>query len=102
MRNLYYKLEGQKVVPVNNMLEWAAWYEKAERRIAFDQLGRATVSTVFLGLDTGSLSGEPRVFETALFLGSEIQEHDIIRSSTYQEAITAHRKLLGELTKNSN
>lgn len=34
-----------------DFMKWADWFEKADRRVAYEDLGEVTVSTVFLGLD---------------------------------------------------
>ena len=59
---------GKIVVPVEDTLEWATWYESAreERIVGSTQIGPLHVSTVFLGLDHG-WGDHPRWFETMVF-----------------------------------
>ena len=77
----YYILDGKEAVPVDDVMEWAQYFETANRRVAEDHIyckwGKGgflrrlfsrsrhiRISTVFLGLDH-SLGGEyPELFET--------------------------------------
>jgi hypothetical protein len=61
-----YKLIGKLVVPCFDILEWARWYETADRVVGKTQVGPLTVSTVFLGLDHG-WGKRSRFFETMVF-----------------------------------
>lgn len=64
-----YKLVGRKVVPVNDLYEWAEWLEGADlnvKKTIIDDVAR--VSTVFIGLDMGmGYSSQPLIFETMTF-----------------------------------
>lgn len=49
---------------------WARWFENAAgRQIGHDDVGEASVSTVFLGLDHAFGGGPPLLFETMIFGG---------------------------------
>ena len=48
---LYYILDGHTPVKVDDVLEWAKRFEKADRQVCVTEVGEALVSTVFLGLD---------------------------------------------------
>lgn len=52
------------VMPCVDLIEWAQWFETSidQRRVARDQVGDYTVSTIFLGLDHGF--GLVRAWET--------------------------------------
>jgi hypothetical protein len=50
-RPRWYKLIGKIAVPCSDMLEWAQWYETANRRVMWTEVGPLAVSTIFLGLD---------------------------------------------------
>lgn len=65
----YYILEGTTLVAVQDALEWAYWFETAERRVALTILADGIeVSTVFLGLDHNFCgTGPPVLFETMVF-----------------------------------
>ena len=59
---------GKLVVPVEDTIEWATWYENAkeERIVGSTHVGPLHVSTVFLGIDHG-WGDKPRWFETMIF-----------------------------------
>lgn len=85
----HYVLDGHEPVLVD-LLTWASWFEKAERRVAEDELPDGVrVSTVFLGLDHG-LGGSVELFETMVFGG----EHDgyQARYVTWDQAESGHRE----------
>jgi hypothetical protein len=67
---MYFKLLGKIAVPCINMLDWARWFEEADRQVGLTEIGPLTVSTVFLGLDFG-FGGKPRLFETMIMSGNE-------------------------------
>jgi hypothetical protein len=46
-----YILDGHTPVQVFDLMEWANWYQTADRRVAKDFVGRAEISTVFLSMD---------------------------------------------------
>ena len=102
----HYRLDGHEVVgmPANTrdeILEWARWFEEANRVVACTHLiDGSRVSTVFLGLNHGWGDGPPMIFETALFssetiyspiLKREVQECEIVaRYATWGEAEAGH------------
>lgn len=60
-------------VRVPDALTWGRWFEKAERHVAWTEIGEWTVSTVFLGLDHNYADeGPPVLFET-MILGPEVE-----------------------------
>jgi hypothetical protein len=69
-----YKLDGHDVVPVDDLLEWARWFETADRVIAKTHVGEDEISTVFLGLDHSYGGTVPALFETMVFGGALDQE----------------------------
>lgn len=66
-----YILEGRTPVPAKDMMEWAKWFEKADRVVRQTELkaSNVRVSTVFLGLDHSFTGGPPLLFETLVFGG---------------------------------
>lgn len=90
-----YILEGKKAVPAD-LMTWAAWFEKADRRVAFTTIGFSSVSTVFLGLDHQWGDGPPLLFET-LVTGGPMSD-DMERYSTWQEAEAGHREIVERVT----
>ena len=61
-----------------DLMQWAAWYENANRRVALDVIHTDrencyVVSTVFLGLDYGfGFQKGPVVWETIVFKGGAV------------------------------
>lgn len=94
---IYYKLENKQVVPVEDVIEWAEWFENANRRIKKTYIGHILISTVFLGVDyfytNQGQSNRPVVFETMIFW-AENKELDQIesRACTWDEAVKVHRE----------
>jgi hypothetical protein len=88
-------LVNKKVVPVDDLLTWAKWYETANRHVADDLIGPVRVSTVFLGLDHGFL-GRQLWFETMIFGGEHDGWQD--RYETWEQAEAGHRRALEMLT----
>ena len=87
-----YILEGKTPVRCDNMIEWAKWFEKAERHVAQENIGEVRISTVFLGLDHGWGEPKPVLFETMVFGGPLDQEQD--RYYTWDEAEAGHRNMV--------
>lgn len=82
-------LQDRVPVPCDDLLEFARWFEQADRHIALTYLGDGvTVSTVFLGMDHNFGDGPPLLFETMCF-GSSLNEEQR-RYSTYDEAEIGH------------
>lgn len=56
-------------VHVEDVLEWAMWYEQNnhKRVVARTKIGNVNVSTVFLALDYGFSGGTPVLWETMTF-----------------------------------
>jgi hypothetical protein len=74
-RARFYILDGHEPVGLyepDAVIKWGRWFETApERQVAFTDLGWATVSTVFLGVDHRMRAfghdGPPILFETMVF-----------------------------------
>lgn len=97
--NLYFKLQGKEVVPATRE-EFAESYENPDKRIIKQtKIGKALVSTVFLGLDHSFGCGYGIFFETMIFEGpSEYQ----VRHRTYDDAEKGHDEACAELKKELN
>lgn len=93
----HYILDGHEVVPVEDVLEWGAWFENSHerRRVAEDFVGSVRVSTVFIGLDHQWGDGPPLLFETMVFGGRLDDFTD--RYSTWDEAEAGHRAALAKV-----
>jgi hypothetical protein len=99
----YYKLDGKMVVQAADLLEWAAWIETADRRVALDEIDGIKISTIFLTLDhnfsVAGLQGraDPLLFETTVFM-PDGEIGDMNRYFTWGEAEEGHKKI-AELIK---
>lgn len=91
MSHDYFILDGKTPKPVD-MMTWARWFARADRRVAVDWVGNVRVSTVFLGLDHNWGDGRPHIFETMIFAGEHDQYQN--RCSTWEEAELMHAEAL--------
>lgn len=89
----YFILDGHEVKPAADVVEWAQWFETAQRQLGDYMREDIRVSTVFLGIDHRFGEGPPLIFETMVFGGPLDGETD--RYSTYDEAEAGH----GEMVK---
>lgn len=80
--------DGKVPVPVDDLHEWAAWYERSsiERTVARSTVGPFRVSTVFLGLDHqyDPTQAEPHLFETMVFDSENVKE---LHGDQYEEEV---------------
>lgn len=83
-----YKLINRLPVPCFDLLEWARWFETADRIVAKTEVGCLRVSTIFIGLDHSFDDGPPLLFETMIF--GDIEDHYQERCSTWDEAERQH------------
>lgn len=94
----YYILEGHEPKLTHDSMEWAHWYETADRHVGLTEFEDGLfVSTVFLGLDHNFWShGPPILFET--MIGShnpttnanKWEDHQW-RYATWDEAEAGHK-----------
>lgn len=88
----YYKLAGKMVVECP-FLEWAYWFETADRRVARDEVAGIEISTVFLGLDHNFFGkSDPLLFETLVFL-PDGTTGKMRRYFTWVEAEQGHKEI---------
>jgi hypothetical protein len=104
-----YKLdENHQAVPVEDVLEWARWFDKSEKRnIRRTSINGWRVSTVFLGIDNNLFGDKPMLFETMIFSETETTTTELAgkkmkfakelgnfckRYSTWDEAIRGHEE----------
>lgn len=96
MNNYYYILNDKQTVPVDDIFEWAKWFEKADRRVAFTTLDIGEeVSTVFIGINHQWGNGPVLLFETLVFGGDFDGEME--RYSTWDEAAAGHKKMVARV-----
>lgn len=83
-----YILKGTDAVPAT-LMEWAEWFETAERRVARTEVRPGiVVSTVFLGVNHRFSDGPLQIFETMTFVNGEEDFCD--RYATWAEAELGH------------
>lgn len=93
-----YILQGHEPVQCPSAVEWARWFETADRRVAFDKIETVEISTVFLGLDHAfGLGPTPLLFETMVFGGPLNDEMQ--RYTTWDAAVVGHQRLVGEVRR---
>ncbi len=98
MNDMYILNANGEPVPCADALEWARWFEKADRNVARDRMGVAKVSTVFLGVDHGWGDGRVLLYETMVFGGPLDGEQS--RYTTRDEALSGHAETV-ERVRNS-
>lgn len=86
----HWKLDGHKVVPANDALDWGRSFASADRHVGNDAIGDVRISTVFLGI--GHDYDPPILFETMIFGGDHDQYQE--RCSTWDEAEKQHAAAL--------
>lgn len=97
-RPIRYVLDGKVPRPASSM-EWAAWLEAADRKVARTEIGDTVVSTVFMdGLDHAHLGdGPPILFETMVFADGDPLDEIQVRYSTWAEAETGHIEICEQI-----
>lgn len=87
-------LDGKRVVPCDDILRWAAWFESSERVVACTEFEGGVVSTVFLGVNHG-WNDKEEWFETMVF-GGPMDGHQE-RYATWEEAEAGHKAILAKV-----
>lgn len=90
--------DGRTPVAVADILTWARWFERGNRRVAATELsnGVGWISTVFLGIDHNwAPQGPPVLFETMGFLNDD-REDFFDRYHTWAEAEAGHARIVEE------
>jgi len=89
---LYY-LDGETIVPCDNLYEWARWFEEANTRVDYTEItSQCKVSTVFIGIDHRYFGdGPPLVFETMIFGGPDDIDLYQWRYGSWDDAATGHK-----------
>ncbi len=88
-----YILDGHEVKEVG-LMEWAKWYETADRHVDKTKIGDVEVSTVFLGLNHNYGDGAPLLFETMIFGG--MHDREMKRYATWEEAEAGHKEMVAK------
>ena len=105
-----YILVDKEPVIVEDLFEWAKWYETADRSLALASVKHVQVSTAFLAIP--AINWDPRIllFETMLFEQRKYQRLGVyeptkytehiatrVQYETYDEAIEGHYFITNEL-----
>ena len=93
--NEYMTLDSEHNVVPTTLQEWARMFDGRDRVVGRTEVGKARVSTVFLGIDHSFGMGPPLWFETMVFGG----EHDeaTFRYTTWAEAEAGHARVVAAL-----
>lgn len=91
--------EDGAIVEVEDGLEWARWFETADRTVTRTAIEGGEVSTVFLGLDHSFGSGPLRLFETLVFGGW--LDGQMERYATKEEALVGHAAMVEKTKENT-
>lgn len=103
-RPLHYVLVNGEPRPCIDVVEWAEWFETADRVLAKDRdegAGSADgveVSTVFLGLDHNPYGIGPPILWESLVFGGPL-DGTMKRYATRDEALAGHQQLCRAVTK---
>ena len=93
MKNKRYILKGTEPQPCDNLEEWAIWMNEPNCRIARDEIGDVSVSTVFLGVASDDIDGVPVLFETMVLPSNLVR-----RYTTHQQALAGHAQTVCDLS----
>ena len=95
MKLRYYILnEKKQVVPTEDVLVWAEFFENYEGRIVKqDKLKPHRVSTVFVGMGHNPATDKPQLFETVVFDKEEGIEV-VGAYSTWFDALEGHNRIV--------
>lgn len=97
----YILLPNHTTVEVD-LMEWAQWYQTADRHVGDTTTQLYRISTVFLGLDHSWGRGPPMLFETMVFEREGYEspllkgfivhdDLDCVRYSTWDDAEAGHQ-----------
>lgn len=105
----YILLPDRTIVEVE-MMQWARWFNTADRHIGLTETELHRISTVFLGLDHSWGRGPPILFETMVFdkEGYESSliknfivhdDHECVRYSSFDDAEAGHAAMVRRYLK---
>jgi hypothetical protein len=103
MKGMYFVLlPNRMIAEVNDAIEWAEWYEIADRTVAQTETELHLISTVFLGINHQfGLRGPPLLFETMVFSKDESSAFDgeCRRYSSWDDAEAGHKTVTRRVLK---
>lgn len=88
------------LVPTQDPIVWGRFFEDFnKRKVAYDELKKVRISTVFLGTDHNfGAYGPPLVFETMVFPMNDkrrpFRALDMDRYATWSEAVAGHADMV--------
>lgn len=82
-----------------DVVRWAQWFEKSNRRVARTTVGPYEVSTIFLGLDHGWGCAVPVLWETMVFRGNSSDIEMDRCSGNREQAMAMHEKMVAKWKK---
>jgi hypothetical protein len=95
----WFVLRDRKPVEVKTLTEWVDWMVEADgddlTRLGLDTVGTVTVTTVFIGIDTG-IREAASPFETAIF-DNDGSVRIVGRTESWEDAIALHRGTVNDL-----
>ena len=92
MNGRYILDEHGEAVACDDLIQWARWYETADRALAKTEIGESKVSTVFLGVDHSfNEEGPPMLWETMVFGGA--LDDQMGRYPTREQAVAGHEAM---------
>lgn len=86
----YYILNANGDPEPCDMMTWAIWMERGNRRIARSEKDGVVVSTVFLGLDHSFGGAVPILYETMISGGANDRYQE--QYTNKEDAIAGHKK----------
>ena len=86
-----YILNGKNPVLEPNLIKWAEWFEKGNRIVKQEKIGKVEISTIFFGVDRGFRNGKPILFETMIFGGKFNNDRDCYCS--WNDALKGHEHM---------
>lgn len=83
----------------DDLMTWAAWFEKADRQVCFTKVDNWIISTVFLGLNYNPFqNGPPVLWETMVFKNHESLWYDRC-GGTREQAEAMHVRMVNKLNE---
>ncbi len=97
----FYILTDDGEIQSVNLDTWAKWVVKGKNiHLGQDEVGRTTVSTVFIGASSPFVEEEALLFETLVVysdVAGRIYDSKKYRYSTKADALEGHQKIVDEL-----
>ena len=88
-----YILKDDHSVKKTETMEWALWFNTANRTVLKDNVCGFLISTVFLGLDHSFGGDKPQIFETMVFDDTS-EERQCEHYTTWDDAVAGHNRMV--------